>query len=200
MQTALIWFKRDLRVEDHEALQEARHFDRCICLYVYEDDIMNSLEYDSSHHAFLNESLLDLDACLRQMGNQLILKQGSVCKVFHEIKKQHNFTAIFSHEETGNNLTYQRDIEVEAWCQKEKVKWKQFKQFGVVRRLKKRDGWSRKWTYHMGKECIKKPDAISQSPYPIKTLKVLDFPIKDEKRQRQKGGAKLLKIILKLFF
>jgi glycine/D-amino acid oxidase-like deaminating enzyme len=56
---------------------------------------------------------------------------------------------LYSHEETGNGFTYARDLKVAAWCQVNGVAWKEFAQFGVVRRLKSRNVWQSEWERHM---------------------------------------------------
>jgi deoxyribodipyrimidine photo-lyase len=59
------------------------------------------------------------------------------------------FSRLYSHEETGNGFTYARDLKVGAWCQANGVMWREFVQFGVVRRLKNRNQWQGEWEKHM---------------------------------------------------
>ena len=49
MGTQVMWFKRDLRVEDDAPLHQASKCGLCICLYVYETKWLTSEEFDASH-------------------------------------------------------------------------------------------------------------------------------------------------------
>ena len=52
-----VWFKRDLRVDDHAPLVEAARRGPLLALYVYEPDVLAAPEVDASHLAFVNQSL-----------------------------------------------------------------------------------------------------------------------------------------------
>ena len=66
----IVWFKRDLRATDHAPLLEASRAGRCICLYVYEPEILHSEEFDASHLDFINQSLEDLRVQLEALGGK----------------------------------------------------------------------------------------------------------------------------------
>jgi len=68
----LVWFKRDLRVEDHRPLTEAARRGPVVCLYVYELELHGSVEFTAAHLVFLNESLRSLDGSLRKLGGSLV--------------------------------------------------------------------------------------------------------------------------------
>ncbi|MEM8913473.1 MAG: deoxyribodipyrimidine photo-lyase, partial [Planctomycetota bacterium] len=61
----VVWFKRDLRVDDHWPLTKAASAGRCLWLYVYEPELIRSEEFDASHLQFINQSLQELDRRLR---------------------------------------------------------------------------------------------------------------------------------------
>ena len=63
----LVWFKKDLRTIDHRPLFEAAKCGPCLCLYIYEPDIIGSDEFDASHLEFINQSLEDLDNSLQAL-------------------------------------------------------------------------------------------------------------------------------------
>lgn len=160
MGTQLVWFKRDLRVHDHAPLAEAAEAGPVIALYVYEPEWFMWEEFDPSHLRFVNECLEDLDGALRARGGRLITRVGDLPAVFDVLHGQYPFEAIWSHEETGNWITYQRDLRVQAWCAEKGVAWHERMQTGVVRRLKDRDGWSRRWYGRMSLPQVSTPDRI----------------------------------------
>ena len=139
----VVWFKRDLRVDDHWPLAKASAVGPCLCLYVYEPEIIHSEEFDASHLQFINQSLGELDSRLRDLGGRLTLRVGSLPDVLSVLHSDHGIDALWSHAETGNRITYDRDLRVAAWAKQHGITWKKIPQNGVVRRLKSRDGWSK---------------------------------------------------------
>ena len=153
----LVWFKRDLRVEDHRPLREAAQRGPVLCLYVYEPDLHGSLEFTSAHLDFLRESLISLQHSLRDLGGMLVLRRGRVTEVLHALRRETSFVTLWSHEETGSDRTYRRDREVTAWCREQGIPWHEFRQDGVVRRLASRNGWSRHWEEFVRQPASKRP-------------------------------------------
>ena len=71
------------------------------------------------------------------------VEYGSSVDVFSRLQSElGDSIKIFSHEETGNWISYQRDIKIKQWCRSSGVSWFEFSQHGVQRPLKSRDGWS----------------------------------------------------------
>ena len=139
----VVWFKRDLRVDDHLPLVKAAAEGRCLCLYIFEPEIYQSEEFDSSHLLFICEALRELRENLRQLGGQLTIRVGSAREVLDRLHHDHSIDAIWSHEETGNRITFDRDRRVSRWAQQHGVPWHEIPQHAVIRRLKSRDGWSK---------------------------------------------------------
>ena len=169
----LVWFKRDLRVSDHKPLLEAAKRGPCLCLYIYEPEIMALEDFGAGHLNFINESLQSLDDALRALGASLTVKTGSAVDVLQQLHRQYNFEALYSHEETGNMATYRRDIAVKSWTKAIKLPWHEFRQFGVVRGLKNRDGWSGQWNAMMRQSVVPSPERVvnlvSAEPLILKT-------------------------------
>jgi len=66
---ALVWFRRDLRTDDHAALHHAlRHARRVWCAFVFDDDILAGLPRADRRVEFIRDSLVDLDRQLRSLG------------------------------------------------------------------------------------------------------------------------------------
>jgi deoxyribodipyrimidine photo-lyase len=73
----LVWFRRDLRVEDHAALHHAlRSSDRVACVFVFDTDLLAGLPRDDRRVQFIHASLGELDARLRAWGAYLIVRHG----------------------------------------------------------------------------------------------------------------------------
>ena len=142
MATQLVWYKRDLRIKDHAPLAHAANAGCCVCLYVYEPEIIEAEDFDTVHLKLINESLIELRENLRQRGGELLLRTGTMPEVLEELHREIGFAKIWAHEETFNGVSYQRDRRVRAWAKASGVPINEVPQYGVVRRLKDRDGWA----------------------------------------------------------
>ena len=162
----VVWFKRDLRVEDHQPLARAAEHGNVCCLYIYEPEMCNSPDWDRAHSMFIDQCLVDLDRQLRARGNRLCIRFGSAVEVLHQLHREWSIEALWSHEETGNHLTYQRDLAVGKWSQEHGIPWHEARQFGVVRRLASRDGWQRRWGKLMNLDPVQPPEYIPLADMP----------------------------------
>ena len=67
---ALLWFRRDLRVDDHAALYHALRSARQVwCAFVFDRDILDALPRSDRRVEFIRDSLVGLDAQLRALGS-----------------------------------------------------------------------------------------------------------------------------------
>ena len=147
--TALVWFKRDLRVRDHAPLAEAMHFDNAIGLVVIEPQWLESPECDPRHVGFLLACVAELQRDLAARGLPLLVRTGAMPQVLQTLRGEFPFTHLFSHEETGPGWSYTRDLAVADWCRSQGVSWTELPQTGVVRRLRSRTGWAGRWAQRM---------------------------------------------------
>ncbi|WP_428390146.1 deoxyribodipyrimidine photo-lyase/cryptochrome family protein [Mucisphaera sp.] len=165
---SVVWFKRDLRVVDHEPLVRAAEAGPVIGLYVYEPEVIDAAEHDGCHLRFVNQSLAELREALRGLGGELILARGEVTGVLDRLREAVAFDGLWSHEETGLGATYERDKRVKAWAKRRGVRWVELPQHGVVRVLKTRDGWAKKWLKRMAVAPFAKPTRIE--PWPAEAM------------------------------
>ena len=69
LETALVWFRRDLRAVDHAALHHAlRAAHKVWCAFVFDRDILDPLPRDDRRVSFIHASLADLDRQLAALG------------------------------------------------------------------------------------------------------------------------------------
>lgn len=191
---SVVWFKRDLRCHDHTALIEAARSGPILCLYIIEPTLWAQADAARQHYHFVRESLQDLAISLRELGGDLRVLFGEAVEVLARIQACARFTALFSHEETGNHASYQRDLAVKAWCASEQVAWHEWRQFGVLRGLKNRHEWQAGWERHMAQAQQHLPSPLH---FFMLALPQLALPSADqlqlpahEPRQRQHGGRR----------
>ena len=166
MSYAVVWFKRDLRIVDHAALATAARHGPVLCLYIVEPSLWAQPDAARQHYEFILESLRDVYRDLRQLGGRLHVVTGEVTEILSRLYAARPFSALHAHEETGNRLTYARDLAVGRWCASHGVAWHEYPQFGVVRRLAKRDQWQGLWENFVTQAPATLPAKIDFLPLP----------------------------------
>lgn len=190
MGVQVVWFKRDLRVVDHEPLLRAIEAGKTIPLYIFEPNLWRQPDMSGRHFNFLVECLTELNYELDAIGHPLVFRVGSVTDILEHIHEQYTIDALWSHQETWNGWTYNRDLKVRRWCNKHTIPWEEPMQHGVHRRMKSRDGWADKWDKMMASPKLKAPDFIKGvgiDPGHIPESNQLGIEL-DECSGRQSGG------------
>jgi len=162
--TALVWFKRDLRVRDHAPLAEALHFGSALALVVIEPQWLDSAECDPRHVGFLLDCVAELQRELALRGLPLLVRTGAMPEVLQALRREFDFSHLFSHEETGPGWSYARDQAVADWCRDQGVDWTEIPQTGVVRRLRSRSGWAGRWNQRMDEAEATAAHGFSAAP------------------------------------
>lgn len=141
----IVWFKRDLRLQDHEPLLRAAESSLPVLLiYFFEPTVMTAPDSDERHWRFVQESIADLNRTLHPNG-KIYGIQGEVVPSLRTLTQHFSIQQIFSHEETGNAITYQRDKDVAAFCREYKIDWRESPTNGIVRRLYHRTDFTTRW-------------------------------------------------------
>jgi deoxyribodipyrimidine photo-lyase len=75
--TALLWYRRDLRLADHPALSRAvRDFERVVPVFVFDDALLQGRFSSAPRTAFMLGCLRALDGQLRERGSGLVVRRG----------------------------------------------------------------------------------------------------------------------------
>ena len=142
----IVWFKRDIRLIDNEALFHAQKSELPLLLvYCFEPSVMNYDDSDVRHWRFVYESLLDLQKKLDTIDSKIYIFYDEAKTIFSKLIKNFEVKAIFSHQEIGNKITFDRDIEMQEFFNKNNIQWNQFQMHGVIRKLKTREHWDKRW-------------------------------------------------------
>ncbi len=129
----VVWFKRDLRISDHQPLYQASLAGPVIAFYVIEDEYWQLNDTSNRQWLFIKDCLVELSHTLESQGGQLLVFRGAVLDVLDLLHQTIGQFTLYSHEETGNLWTYQRDIAVSNWCKQRNLSWLQYQQFAVFR-------------------------------------------------------------------
>ena len=110
---ALVWFRRDLRADDHAALYAACRAARQVhCVFVFDADILAPLPRVDRRVAFIRDSLVDLDTQLRSLGlshgvenTGLIVRHGHAAEQIARLSAQLGVQAVYaSHDDEPDAL------------------------------------------------------------------------------------------------
>ncbi|MBY4898099.1 deoxyribodipyrimidine photo-lyase [Cupriavidus sp. AU9028] len=101
---ALVWFRRDLRLDDHAALHYAlRHGEQVWCVFVFDRDILDPLLARGLRAdrrvEFILRSLASLDAALRAAGGGLIVLQGRAVEAVPALARELDVEAVFANHD-----------------------------------------------------------------------------------------------------
>ena len=111
----LVWYKRDLRIRDHQPLVSALAAGTPLCCYVFEPELIEAQDFDWLHFEWLRQSVLELRSSLRRLGGELFVRVGRIPNVCEQLGKQVEIDAGWSHLETGNQISFRRDRHVARW-------------------------------------------------------------------------------------
>ena len=164
----IVWFKRDLRIADHEPLARAASaiddLGPVLPLYVIEPELWQQPDSSGRQFAFIRESLTELRRALAGLGQPLVIRQGGMIEMLDQLRAKFTITALWSHQETGNRWTFDRDIRVGDWCQEHGIPWHQPRQHGIDRGLIQSNGWAKRWDTLMALPTHQPPAALPPLP------------------------------------
>ena len=186
----IVWFKRDLRTLDNKSLEIAvNSCNPVLFIYLFEPSVINYPDYDNRHLQFIHESLIDIEKKFNSYSLKLYLLESESLEFFEEISKKYNINSVLSYQEIGNKLTFERDKDLFKFFKKNKIKWIQHKTNGVIRGLKSRKDWKKKWVDEMeSKISLSDLNLIDKTEIDIpKKIKPFSFK-KDTNRNFQPGG------------
>lgn len=93
----LMWFRRDLRLEDNATLVQAlRECRRLFCVFVFDTDILSTLPADDRRVAFIDDCITELDAELRAAGGGLIVRHEAAHKAIPDLARSLNADVVFA--------------------------------------------------------------------------------------------------------
>ena len=188
----IVWFKRDLRTLDNISLEIASNSSNPVLfIYLFEPSVMNYPDYDSRHLRFIYESLLDIEKKFKSYSLKLNLLKCEAQEFFEVISKKYNVNQVLSYQEIGNNLTFERDKYLLDFFKKNNIKWIQHKTNGVIRGLKSRKDWKKKWVDEMNsKISLSDLNLIDKTEVEIpKKIKSYSLNINNDKNFQPGGEA-----------
>ncbi len=210
-----VWFKRDLRIYDNEALFDACLQGDILPFYVIETDYWQLPDTSPRQLNFILDCLIELREEFRTRGVDFyVFIAPSADIIIERLHDEYGIRSLYSHQETGNGWTYKRDLRLVNFCKDQRISWREAVQNGVIRRLKNRDIWARQWDKAMSASLYPFPPIMNgvtlsdnDQPQADNDLNLIadiifksrtDLPSPCDKRQKggRQSGVKLLNSFL----
>jgi len=190
----VVWLKRDLRLEDNEAIYNALKTERrTLLLYTFETMLLEDEHYNERHWNFIRESVRDLNQRLEPYNSQILTVEADIINTVNQLLTKFHISDIYSHQETGILITYNRDKAFKRFCKNNLITWHENINNGVQRGLKDRKEWMQKCNVFFEKEPLKFNPQVGQllNVSEIKSLHylfVVPLLATPENSSFQKGG------------
>ena len=159
----IVWIKRDIRSQDHasffEAEMDAKPY---LPIYIFEPSILKHPDSSLRHQQFIYHSLLCLNKILLKHQKKVSIFYGEAHEIFSFLIEKYKVDKVFSYQESGTKKTWIRDREIKDLLEEENIIWKEFQRDGIIRGIKNRDGWDKKWYTFVNKPVIE--NSYSSTP------------------------------------
>ncbi len=171
----LYWLKRDFRLADNPALTAALSAHGAVApLFILEPSAVTAPETSAFHLHAQCDAFNDLAGKIQQGGGQIGFAAVEVVQLLDELHGLKPITHLVSHQETGGNRTYQRDLAVAQWCEAHGVDWQEHQQTGVFRGEVNRDRRHKDWKKFMDRPALPVPGDLQKLKIPKEYSDPLD--------------------------
>ena len=164
----IVWLKRDLRLQDHEPLHRAEQDGiPYFIIYLFEPSVIYYPDTSLRHLQFVYHAIKSLNKRLKNYNRTIEVFYGEAIDVFTFLTKTYTIQQLLSYQESGTKTTWKRDKQIKQYCTKNKIRWIESQRDGIIRGLKNRATWNKRWHAAMHAPIIK-------NYYSVTTLNALE--------------------------
>lgn len=169
----LVWLKRDLRTQDHAPLNAAEQAAiqtneqigiPYLIVFFFEPSIIQYPDTSDRHLQFQYHSILEMNKILSVYNRRINIFYAEAIEALEEIAIQYKIQYIFSYQESGTQITYDRDKTVKNYCKAHQIEWVQFQRDGIIRAIRNRKDWDKNWFIQMHTPILE--NRYSPNPLP----------------------------------
>ena len=120
--TILAWFRNDLRIRDNEMLfRIVERGDTILPVYCFDPRYFSITSYDTkktgiARAKFILECVADLQARVRELGGELIVRYGYPEEILPELAEKYEVDEVFHHREVADEETrISAEVEAALW-------------------------------------------------------------------------------------
>ena len=161
---SLVWFRRDLRLEDHGALAEACRLGVIVPVFVLDDDLLFHPETAVARVAFLLNCLGSLDGELRRRGGRLLVRRGEPATVLLELARCSGAQRVFAHSDSERLVGRVRDARVHRRLAAEGIRLNWVEPPGACAELLSYGAWRQQWLTSMASPMASVPARLEVPP------------------------------------
>jgi deoxyribodipyrimidine photo-lyase len=142
----IVWLKRDIRSQDHLPLKQAEESALpYLIIFLFEPSIISHPDTSTRHLQFQYQALCQLNKKLQNYQQIVQVFYAEALAVCYFLQEKYTIKNIFSYQESGIQLTYDRDKAVAKFCTQHQIHWQQSQRDGILRGIKNRSGWDKQW-------------------------------------------------------
>ena len=124
---AIFWFRRDLRLNDNNGLFQALlQNDQVLPLFIFDTDILDSLEEDDPRVTYIYDVVARLKASLEDLGSTMIIKYGKPVDIFRDLARSYSLSAVYKNHDY-EPYSIDRDQELALWFKNHGIGFHTFK-------------------------------------------------------------------------
>jgi len=96
MKINVFWFRRDLRLDDNTALNNAlKEGLPVLALFIFDTDIIDELPADDARISFIHEKLSGINRELKMHGSSLLVLKGEPLAIWKKLKESYDISRVF---------------------------------------------------------------------------------------------------------
>jgi deoxyribodipyrimidine photo-lyase len=124
----LCWFRRDLRTDDHTALNYALQQEKEVLpLFIFDQNILDFLEEKADARVqFIHQKIKDLKSFFEQKGSSLLIKYGRPEEVYAGLLSEYDIQAVYTNRDY-EPYAKERDGKIEAMLKSKNIPFLSFK-------------------------------------------------------------------------
>jgi deoxyribodipyrimidine photo-lyase len=156
----IVWIKRDLRTRDHAPLAEAEASGLPYrVIFIFEPSLVAHPDCSDRHLRFQWQSIQDMNRAFQGLvldseARQVDVFWGEAEAVFSSLMEAFDVQRVLSYRESGIEKTFQRDKAIAQLLSERGVEWQEFQRNGVLRGIKDRVDWDKRWFVWMSQPLI----------------------------------------------
>ncbi len=164
MNRTLVWFRRDLRVFDHQPLARAARRGLVIPVFIFDRALLHHPETGPARVEFLLAALAALDRDLERLGGRLILRSGDPVQVLPDLVRQSQAEGIYAYTDCERIYGRVRDARLNQALATAGMKIRWFEPPGSLAELLSYPAYRQRWYGQMGEPQVPRPQRVAVPP------------------------------------